>query len=120
MYDRNVLQEGAHAGDGGMDTCLSRFPSPLPERMVDKRPNVEWHRLLIISLKDIIISNSGRSLDSARPGDEPASVWRIYSNPKQVGVFLHQVPSLLPERMVYNQEGTSQSRRPKRRRLRAR
>jgi hypothetical protein len=87
MYDGNVLQEGAHAGDGGMDTCLSRFPSPLPERMVDKRPNVEWHRLLIISLKDIIISSSGRSLDSARPGHEPASVWRIYSNPSKWTYF---------------------------------
>jgi hypothetical protein len=120
MYDGDVLQEGAHTGDGGMDTYLSRFSSPLPERMVDKRPDVEWHRMLIISLKDIIISNNGRSLDSARPGDELASVRRIYSNPKQVDVFLHQVPLLLPERMVYNQEGTSQSRRPKRRTLRAR
>jgi hypothetical protein len=82
--------------------------------------DVEWHRLLIISLKDVIISNNGRSLDSARPGDESASVWRINSNPKQVNVFLHQLPPLLPERMVYNEEGTSQSRRPKRRRLRAR
>jgi hypothetical protein len=120
MYEHDVLQEGAHTGDGGRDRCLSRFPSPLPERMVDKRPNVEWNRALIISLKDIMISNNGRSLNSARPGDELASVWRIYSNPKQEDVLLHQVPRLLPERMVYSQEGTSQSRRPKRRRLRAR
>jgi hypothetical protein len=103
MYDGDVSQEGAHKGDGGKDTFHSRFPSPLPERMVDKQPNVECHRLLILSLKDIIISNNGRSLDSARPRDEPASVSWVTNNPNQVYKFLHQFPRLVPERMVYNQ-----------------
>jgi hypothetical protein len=42
--------------------------------MVDNQPNLECHSLFILSLKEIIMSGSVKSLARASPGDEPVSV----------------------------------------------